>query len=101
MNWRYLKSKQFFLTWLAVYLLMPVFWFHQLFFTYEARGNIFPFAGAQFGINFFDQLFVGDFGDALFILSLVIIPLIIYTFIISFLIHYIFLKLRNRRNRSA
>ena len=101
MNWRYLKSKQFLLTWLMVYLLAPTFWFHQIFMTYEAKGTIFPFAGARFGIHFFDQLFAGDFGDALIILSLAVIPLIIYTFIISALIHYVFLKIKNRRSSSV
>ncbi len=100
MNWRYLNSKQFLLTWLIVYLLTPTFWFHQLFMTYEAEGTVFPFAGARFAFHFFDQLFAGDFGDALFIL-LAILLLIIYTFIILVLIHSVFLKIRHKRSNPA
>jgi len=101
MNWKYIKSKQFLLTWLIVYLLTPTFWFHQLFMTYEAKGAVFPFAGARFGIHFFDQLFRGDFGDSLIILVFIIFPIIIYTFFLSVLIHYAFQKIRHKQNNSA
>jgi len=101
MNWRYLKSKQFIFTWLIIYLLIPTFWFHQIFATYEARGTVFPFAGAQFGIQFFDQLFKGDFGDAFIIIGFIVLPLIIYAFIISVLLHYVFRKIKRKRNRSV
>ena len=101
MKWRYLKSKQFLLTWLIVYLLTPTFWLHQLFFTYEAKGTIFPFAGARFGFHFFHELFGGDFGDALFIFALTILPMIIYTFIISVLVHYVFLKIKHKRSKTV
>ena len=60
-----------------------------------------PFGGVYFGIQFFEQLFAGDFGDSLFILLLTVIPLIIYTFVISVLIHYVFLKIRHKQNNSA
>ena len=97
MRWRYLKSKQFLLTWLMVYLLVPTFWLHTLVMTYEAKGSIYPFAGGRHVVAFFDQLFVGDFGDAfILVLAFQILPLLIYTFILSVLIHYVFLKLKKQ-----
>jgi hypothetical protein len=98
MNWKYLKSKQFLFTWLLLYLLIPTFWLHTLVATYEAERSIYPFAGGRWIVAFFDQLFAGDFGDAFIsVLAFQILPLLVYTFVLSFLMHYVFLKLKNRQ----
>ena len=106
MTRRYLKSKQFLLTWMAVYLLAPSIWIHQLFMfgarppgsPEVAKALFIPFGGIDFGIQFFDQLFQGDFWDAFMIFVFLIVPIVIYTFIISVIIHYVFLKIRCRRS---
>ncbi|MDD4874350.1 MAG: hypothetical protein PHE15_05180 [Dehalococcoidales bacterium] len=100
MSWKYLKSKQFLLTWLVLYLLIPTFWYHQLFMTYEARGTVYLFAGSKLVYFLFDQLFSGDFGDTL-VVFLFILPLVIYTFILSVLVHFIYLKIKQKRNTAG
>jgi hypothetical protein len=109
MKWRYLKSKQLLLTWLVVYLLAPLIWVHRLFMlgarppgSLEIAEPLFiPFGGVYFGWHFFEQLFGGDFGDALIIFVFLILPIVIYTFFLSVLIYYIFLKIWTKRNSSA
>jgi len=98
MGLSYIKSKQFLLTWLAVYLIIPTFWLHQVFMTYEAEGTVFLFAGSRFAFQFLDQLFLGDFGDAFIILGLIVLPLVVYAFIISLFLHFVFLKMKRKSN---
>jgi len=109
MKWRYLKSKQFLLTWLIVYLLTPSIWIHRLFmFGARPPGSpeiakplFIPFGGVYFGWHFLGELFRGDFGDALIIFGFLVLPIIIYTFFLSVLVYYIFLKIRHKRNNSV
>ena len=58
------------------------------------------FGGVYFGVQFFEQLFRGDFGDALLIFAFLIIPIVVYTFIISVILYYLFLKIVYTREKK-
>jgi hypothetical protein len=100
-----MKWKQFLPIWLGVFLLVPSIWCHTLFIAnspppgsnIEGPALIMPFGAVQFGIDFWEQFIQGDFMDALMIFFGIILPILIYTFVLSWLIYYSFRKIRERR----
>jgi hypothetical protein len=90
-----MKWKQFLLTWLVVYLLAPSIWTHRLLMTTtpppgspEVSIPLFiPFGGITYTAHLWGELVRGDFGDALAIFLVLILPILIYTFFLSWLIH--------------
>ena len=102
MKWRYLKSKQFLLTWVIVYLLTPSIWTHTIVMIGPNPPVFIPFGGVYFGWHFLGELFRGDFGDAFItIFGFTLLPIIIYTFFLSVLIYYAFLKIRHKRSKAV
>lgn len=100
-----MKWKLFLPIWAVVFLLAPSIWFHTLFIEgmpppdshIEGSSMIMPFGAVQLGIDFWEQLIAGDFMDALMIFMGIILPILIYTFVISFLIYYAIRKIREYR----
>ena len=103
MKWKYIKRKQFLLTWLIVFLLAPSVSIHRLFITTAPPPGspvappplLIPFGGVHFGRQIAEQALGGDFGDASMIFAFLILPIIAYTFFLSVLIYYIFRKIRH------
>ena len=99
-----MKWKQFLLIWLILFLLAPSIWFHTLFMegspppgSPETSSHLLmPFGAVQLGIDFFEQLIQGDFADSLIILFQ-ILPILIYTFLLSWIVYYVFRKVRQYR----
>jgi antibiotic biosynthesis monooxygenase (ABM) superfamily enzyme len=99
-----MKWKQFLLIWLILFLLAPSIWFHTLFMEgmpppgshIEGPSMIMPFGAVQMGIDCFEQLIGGDFMDALMIFLWMILPIAIYTFVLSWIVYYAFRKIRER-----
>jgi hypothetical protein len=97
-----MKWKAFLLIWLILFLLAPSIWFHTLFMSntpppgsqIEGPSMIMPFGAVQLGIDCFQQLFQGDFMDALMIFLWIILPIAIYTFLLSWVVYYAFRKIR-------
>ncbi|MBA7710736.1 hypothetical protein ES703_119682 [subsurface metagenome] len=99
-----MKWKQFLIVWLVILLLAPSIWVHKL----EMEGapppgsDIEPpplfirFGVVYFGRQLVEQLAGGDFGDALAIFLVIILPILIYTFFLSYIIYYCFRKVRHR-----
>ncbi len=87
-----MKWKQFLLIWLILFLLAPSIWFHTQFI--EGTSPLFmPFGTVQLGIDCWEQLIRGDFADSLMILFQ-ILPILIYTFLLSWPVYYAFRKVR-------
>jgi di/tricarboxylate transporter len=103
-----MKWKQFLPIWAVIFLLAPSIWFHTLFIEnspppgshIEGPSMIMPFGAVQLGIDCWEQLVQGDFMDALMIFLWIILPILIYTFVLSWLIYYAFRKIRERRQSS-
>jgi len=55
-----------------------------------------PFGVVYFGRQFGEQLFRGDFMDALMILLFLILPIVVYTFALSCVIYYSLRRVRHR-----
>ncbi len=91
-----MKWKQFFRIWLMVFLLAPSIWTHNLLMIgmpppgspVSPRPLFMPFGGIYSTENFLVQLIRGDFTDALIVFTLTVLPILIYTFFISWLIYY-------------
>jgi hypothetical protein len=100
-----MRWKLFLPIWAVVFLLAPSIWCHTLFIAnspppgsqIEGPALIMPFGAVQFGIDCFEQLFQGDLMDALMIFLWIILPILIYTFVLSWLIYYAFRKIREHR----
>jgi len=100
-----MKWKQFLPIWLVLFLLAPSIWFHTLFMAgmpppgskIEGPSLIMPFGAVQFSIDFWEQLIQGDFADSLMIFSGIILPILIYTFLLSWIVYYAFRKLRQHQ----
>ncbi len=92
-----MKWKHFLLTWLVVFLLAPSVWIHRLFMfqTPPPGSNLpgpplfIPFGGVQYAVSAFGQLVRGDFVDALAIFIVLILPILIYTFVLSLGIYFL------------
>ena len=99
-----MKWKQFLLIWLILFLLAPSIWFHTQFMDITPPPNgpetslplLMPFGAVQLGIDFWEQLIRGDFADSLIILFQ-ILPILIYTFLLSWIVYYAFRKVRQYR----
>ena len=59
-----------------------------------------PFGGTYYTVDFWVELIRGDFGDALAIFLVLILPILIYTFFLSWLIHYGFRKIERRQGEE-
>jgi hypothetical protein len=100
-----MRWKLFLPIWAVVFLLAPSIWCHTLFIAnspppgshIEGPSMIMPFGAVQLGIDFWEQLIAGDFMDAMMIFLGIILPILIYTFVLSWLIYYAFRKIRERR----
>ena len=55
-----------------------------------------PFGAVYFGKQMWEQLIRGDFMDALMILLFLILPIVVYTLVLSCVIYYSFRKVRHR-----
>jgi hypothetical protein len=97
-----MKWKQFLLTWLVLFLLAPSIWIHGILMEgspppgsqIEPPPLLIPFGGIYFGIELWGQLIQGDFVDALVIFLVLILPILIYTFVLSWIVYYAFRKVR-------
>jgi hypothetical protein len=105
MIWRW---KQFLLVWLVVFLLAPSIWIHKIFMLgarpacpEEVTEPLFiPFGAVYFGRQILGQFVGGDFGDSLLIFVGLILPIIIYTGILSVIIYYCYRKIRQYRIKT-
>ena len=99
-----MRWKRFLLIWLILFLLAPSIWFHTQFIDWAPPPNshiegpslLMPFGAVQLGIDFWEQLFRGDFADSLMILFQ-ILPILIYTFLLAWIVYYAFRKVRQYR----
>ena len=99
-----MKRKQFIITWLVILLLAPSIWVHRLFMygtpppgsDIEPPSLFIPFGVVYFGRQLGGQLLRGDFMDALMILLFLILPIVVYTLVLSGVIYYSFRKVRHR-----
>lgn len=100
-----MKWKLFGPIWLVVFLLAPSIWIHRIL---MAGGRppggpevgpplLIPFGWLYFGRHLWEQLIRGDFGDVLAIFLVLILPILIYTFIVSAIIYYSIRKIRQKR----
>jgi len=97
-----MKWKQFSLIWLITFLLAPSIWTHRiLMFQTPPPGSnlpppplLIPFGGVNFGRELVGQLIRGDFGDSLVIFLVLILPILVYTFLLSGIIYYSFRRFR-------
>jgi len=100
-----MRWKQIFPTWLILFLIAPSIWIHGFLMIGgrppEAEPFIpplfVPFGIIEYGGDLWKQLARGDFIDALIIFIFLILPILIYTFILSVLISFSFEKVRSRR----
>ena len=98
-----MKWKIFLPTWLIMFLLAPSILIHRIFMlgarppgSPEVIKPIFiPFGVVYFGRELWRQLVRGDFMDSLVISIFLIVPILIYTFLISFIIYYSFMRIRS------
>lgn len=96
-----MKWKLLWPVWAVVFLLSPSIWFHTLFITTgRPPGSaetsypvVMPFGGTYYTMDCLEQLFSGDFTDALVILLVQLLPIIIFSFLLAWLITYLFGKL--------
>ena len=99
-----MKWKQFLPIWLVVFLLAPSIWIHRiLMFGARPPGSpevakplFIPFGWLYFGRDLVEQLTRGDFGDALMIFLVLILPILIYTFLASLAVYYCLRKVGSK-----
>ena len=97
-----MKWKLFGPIWLIVFLLAPSIWVHRIMMTGAqppgspeiAKPLFIPFGGIYFGRQLVEQLIRGDFNDALVIFLVLVLPILIYTFLLALIIYYGFQKVR-------
>ena len=97
-----MKWKQVIPVWLILFLIAPSIWFHRLLMIGGrppdappfAPPLFVPFGAVNYGGDFFNQLARGDFVDSLMILVLLILPILVYTYVVSAIISYSFNKVR-------
>jgi hypothetical protein len=103
-----MKWRQFLPIWAVVFLLAPSIWTHRLLMAgMPPPGSpetsyplLIPFGGTYYTVDFFEQLIRGDPVDALVIFLVLILPILIYTFFLSWLIHYGFGKMEQREGEK-
>ena len=105
------KWKYFLLLWLAVFLLAPSIWVHKLFMfqTPPPGSNLpgpslfIPFGGIHFIGELWGQLVRGDLADSAVIFVALILPILIYTFILSLGFYYLgrYILRKRREKREA
>jgi len=96
MKWRLLLP-----TWLVIFLLAPSIFIHQMFMMGARppgspplpKPLFIPFGAVNFGSDLLEQLARGDISDVVVIFLFLILPILIYTFVLSFIIYYIFRKI--------
>ena len=99
-----MKWKLFGPIWLVVFLLAPSIWVHRIMMLGArppgspevAKPLFIPFGAVYFGRELWGQLLGGDFGDALAIFLVLILPILIYTFLLALIIYYAFQKVRHQ-----
>ena len=108
-----MKWKYFLTLWLVIFLLAPSIWIHRLFLAgapppgSDLSGPAFfmPFGGIYYIGELWGQLIQGDFTDVLAIFLFLILPILIYTFIVSLVIYYlgryILGKMQDKRREKA
>ena len=100
-----MKWRQFLPVWLAVFLLAPSIWVHRIFMLAtpppggpdESLPFLIPFGGVHFGSQFCEQLLRGDLGDSMVIFLALVLPILVYTFLLSGIIYYVFQRIRRSR----
>ena len=97
-----MKWGHFLLVWLSLFLLAPSIWIHRILMATGAPPGpgglpppplLIPFGAVYFGAYLWEQLIRGDFGDALAIFLVLILPILIYTFLLSGIVYYGFRKI--------
>ena len=99
-----MKWKLFGPIWLVAFLLAPSIWFHRiLMFGARPPGSpevakplFIPFGWLYFGRDLVGQLVRGDVSDALVIFLVGILPILIYTFLVSLVVYYCLRKVRSK-----
>jgi hypothetical protein len=100
-----MKWKQFFLIWVIVFLLAPSIGLHRYLMAWTPPPGsdiappplLVPFGWLYFGREFAEQLAGGDLVDALVIFLVIILPIILYTFCLSWIIYFIVQGIRRKR----
>ena len=104
-----MKWKWFLPLWLAVFLLAPSIWTHQLFMMQSAppgmevpgKPILVAFGAVHYFGDIVGELSRGGWGDAVAIFFLMILPILIYTFFVSIGIYYLGrYVLRKRQDRK-
>ena len=88
--------------WLILFLIAPSIWIHRLFMIGGRPPDappfipplFVPFGAIHYGGDFWNQLARGDFIDSLIIFIFLILPILVYTYIVSAIISYSFNKVR-------
>ena len=95
-----IKWKIFLPTWLIIFLLAPSILIHGLFMMtipspgYRSDVSLFlPFGAIYFMDDLWRMLVRGEFVSALVIFIALILPILIYTFVISLGVYYLLMKL--------
>jgi hypothetical protein len=96
-----MKWKLFLPIWAVVFLLTPSIWFHTLFMANSPPPGspqtsypmVIPFGGTYYTMDFFEELFRGDFADAVALFLTQLLPIIIFSFLLAWLIYYLFGKI--------
>ena len=97
-----MRWKQILPVWLTLFLLAPSIWIHRLLMIggrpHDAPPFIpplfVPFGAINYGGDFLNQIARGDFMDSLVIFIILILPILVYTFLIPVIISYSFNKVR-------
>jgi len=104
-----MKWKLFLPIWLVAFLLAPSVLIHRLFMfqTPPPGSNLpgpplfIPFGGIYFLGELWGQLVRGDFMDSLVLFIFLVLPILIYTFVISLIIYYCLRKLWQIKESKA
>jgi len=106
-----MKWKYFLLLWLVVFLLAPSIWVHRLlmFQTPPPGSNLpgpplfIPFGGIYFIGELWGQVVRGDFADSAVIFVVLVLPILIYSFILSLGFYYLgrYILRKRRAKREA
>jgi len=104
-----MKWKLFGPIWLVAFLLAPSIWFHRLWMIngrppgsdIPPKPLFLPFGAIYYMDDLWRQLIRGDFIDVLVFFISVILPILIYTFLLSCIIYYCFRRIRQKRGSGV
>lgn len=104
-----MKWKLFFPIWLIVFLLAPSILTHILLMIGATSPGsppipkplFIPFGAIHYGSDLLEQLARGDVGDALVIFIILILPILIYTFVLSVIIYYVYRKVKSKSRQMT